>query len=166
MNVKIRPETAADDNAIHTVHAAAFPTMAEGDLVRNLWADSDARISLVAVDVDKVIGHVMLSRMDVQADGRAYRGLGLAPVAVLPELQRKGIGTALIEDGLHRARLEADIVFVLGEPDFYRRFGFSTEVAMRFASPYSGPYFMACILGEQLPAFGRADYAPAFARMG
>jgi putative acetyltransferase len=85
-------------------------------------------------------------------------------VSVLPDRQGTGIGTRLIRAGLERAELGGwQGVFVLGEPDYYRRFGFEQALASGFASPYAGPYLMALALGGSLPATtGRVDYAPAF----
>jgi putative acetyltransferase len=104
--------------------------------------------------------------MRVEADGEPMRGL--APVAVLPERQRQGVGSALVEAGLAEARAAGiDIVFLLGEPEYYGRFGFEPLVAQPFASPYAGPYFQALVLSDiALPASGSADYAPAFAALG
>jgi putative acetyltransferase len=80
-----------------------------------------------------------------------FRALGLAPVSVLPDRQRSGIGSALI----------------LGSPAFYRRFGFDPDLARGFQSPYAGPYLMALPLRGALPATsGAVAYAPAFAALG
>lgn len=166
MSVAVRPERGGDEQAIRKVHLAAFPTPAEADLVSMLRDDCDSVISLVATDGDQILGHVMLSRMRVEADGRSFRALGLGPVAVLPERQRTGVGGALITEAIRQAEERGEeLVFVLGEPDYYGRFGFWTEAAAPFASPYAGPYFMAKAFGVELPAFGTADYAPAFAKL-
>ena len=160
--LRIRPETADDAEAIRNVNLAAFPTAQEADLVRQLREGSDAGISLVAEDDGTIVGHVMLSRMKVEGDGRPFRALGLGPVAVDPDRQRQGIGAALIEEALRRAQDGGeDMVFLLGEPDYYRRFGFSAQAAAPFASPYAGPYFMARAF-VPLPRSGSAAYAPAF----
>ena len=166
MSVAVRPERGGDEQAIRKVHLAAFPTPAEADLVSMLRDDCDSVISLVATDGDQILGHVMLSRMRVEADGRSFRALGLGPVAVLPERQRTGVGGALITEAIRQAEERGEeLVFVLGEPDYYGRFGFWTEAAAPFASPYAGPYFMAKAFGVEPPAFGTADYAPAFAKL-
>ena len=166
MSLRVQPENAEDSDGIRAVHLAAFPTPAEADLVKMLQDDRDAEISLVAKDGVQVVGHVMLSRMQVEGDGRTYRALGLGPVAVIPELQGRGVGSGLIEEAMRLAeQREEEIVFLLGEPDYYRRFGFSPEAAAPFASPYAGPYFMAKSFGSPLPASGTAAYAPAFAKL-
>jgi putative acetyltransferase len=167
VTVRIQPENWEDEAGIRAVHLAAFPTPLEADLVRALHDDLDSVISLVARDGGNVVGHVLLSRMKVEGDGREYRALGLAPVAVTPDRQGQGIGSELIEDALRRAeRLGEELVFVLGEPDYYQRFGFDPKSAAPFASPYSGPHFMAKSFAAELPSSGTASYAPAFARIG
>jgi putative acetyltransferase len=167
MTVEIRPQSRDDADAIHAVHLAAFPEPLEAELVRALQSDGDAEISLVAVAEGRVVGHVLLSRMAVEGDGRTYRALGLAPIAVLLNYQRRGIAAALIEQALAQAgRNGEQMVFVLGEPAYYARFGFALEIAAPFASPYAGPYFMAKSFGAPRPSAGSAAYAPAFARRG
>ena len=161
----IRRSTPDDAGAIRHIHLAAFPSPAEADLVERLGQDGDAVISLIAEQGGDVFGHVLLSRMAVEGDGRPWRALGLGPVAVLPHRRRGGIGGALIEASLELARQEGEeIVFLLGDPAYYGRFGFTAEAAAPFASPYSGPYFMASKLADApLPLSGRADYPRAFA---
>jgi putative acetyltransferase len=165
----IRPETGGDFEAIRAVHLAAFPTSAEADLVTALHDDHDCEISLVAEQGGEIVGHVMLSRMSASAGSRAFRALGLGPVGVLPGAQGSGIGSALIRSALAVAgTLGEELVFVLGEPDYYARFGFSTEAAAPFASPFAGLYFMALWLRPDPapPVEGSADYAPAFGVLG
>ena len=165
----IRPAEPGDAARIRTVHEAAFPTAAEAGLVEALIREGDAVISLVAERQSEIVGHVLLSRMRVTGDGRALRALGLGPIGVLPGFQGGGIGGALIEAGLAIARATGEeIVFLLGDPEYYRRFGFSAAAAAPFASPYAGPFFMALALrpGFTPPAAGEAAYARAFADLG
>ncbi|HEX6375207.1 MAG TPA: N-acetyltransferase [Allosphingosinicella sp.] len=169
MTLTIRPESGDDVGAIRAVHLAAFPTAAEADLVARLHDDYDSEISLVAEQAGEIVGHALLSRMNVSGEGRVFRALGLGPVGVLPGTQGSGVGSQLIRAALATAEsLGEEVVFVLGEPDYYRRFGFSAEAAAPFASPYSGPYFMALWLRSDLeaPASGSAAYAPAFDVLG
>jgi putative acetyltransferase len=158
----IREEQPADRMAIRSVVMAAFEREAEADLVDWLREGGDSTISLVAQENGAVVGHVLFSRMSAP-----FRALGLAPVAVSPEWQRAGIGGALIRAGLERAREEGwEAVFVLGDPAYYRRFGFEPSLAQGFSSPYAGPYLMALALQGDLPvATGEIGYAPAFARL-
>lgn len=165
----IRPTEPADAAGIRAVHEAAFPSAAEADLVEALGRDGDALVSLVEERQGEIVGHVLLSRMTVSGDGEELRAVGLAPVGVRPGYQGGGIGGALIQAALAIARASGEqLVFVLGEPDYYGRFGFSAEAAAPFASPYAGPYFMALALrpGFVPPVAGSAAYAPAFSALG
>ena len=165
----VRPATGEDAEAIRAVHLAAFSTSAEADLVDRLHQDYDSEISLVAEQAGEIVGHVMLSRMGASADSRAFRALGLGPVGVLPGTRGSGVGSELVRAALAvAATLGEEVVFVLGEPEYYSRFGFSAEAAAPFASPYSGPYFMALWLRppSAQPASGSAAYAPAFDALG
>jgi putative acetyltransferase len=172
--VGIRAATAADADAIDSVIRAAFAGtgfghQGEAELVRMIDADGDALVSLVAEQSGVIVGHVLFSRMDVEADGAALSAAGLAPVSVVPDLQGQGIGDALIRAGLDALREQGvAISFVLGHETYYPRFGYSPELAARFASPFGGPHFMAMMLDSDAawPLGGRADYAPAFGRMG
>ena len=165
VGVAVRPARTSDAPAIRAVHAAAFPTAAEADLVEHLHRDGDVVLSLVAADGGAIVGHVMMSRMTAEGDGRALRAVGLAPVAVLRERQREGIGATLVQEAVARMRGEGEqFVFLVGAPAYYRRFGFAPETAAPFASPYAGACFLGLALnGAELPRRGRADYAPAFA---
>lgn len=165
---------AADAEAVDSVIRAAFAgtdfgDQGEAELVRMIAADGDALVSLVAEHGGAIVGHVLFSRMDIEADGAPLSGAGLAPVSVVPACQGQGIGDALIRAGLDALReQDCAISFVLGHETYYPRFGYSPELAARFASPFAGPHLMAMMLdsGAPWPLGGRADYAPAFGRMG
>ncbi len=166
----IHPLEPADFDAVDAVHRAAFASTAfghqgEAELVRAIHADGDALVSLVAESEGTIVGHALFSWMEVEADGVALKGAGLAPVGVLPKLHGEGVGSALIWRGLEMLQaLDIQISFVLGHPDYYPRFGYSAATAQPFASPFAGPHFMALLLDKavQLPESGRARYAPAF----
>lgn len=170
----IRPARAEDAEAIDAVIRAAFAAtgyghQGEAELVRMLEADGDALVSLVAESAGDVMGHVLFSRMAVEVDGARLPAAGLAPVSVAPASQRQGVGDALIRAGLEALRAQGvTISFVLGHESYYPRFGYSPGLAARFASPFAGPHFMAMMLDSDAawPLGGRADYAPAFGRMG
>lgn len=169
MTFRIRPAESADAEAIRRIHLSAFPSAIEADLVKRLELDGDLVISLIAEWQGEGVGHIALSRMKVETDDRSIRALGLGPVAMVRPMQGGGGGSALIHaaKGIAKATGE-ELIFVLGEPDYYRRFGFSAETARPFLSFYSGPFFMALALnpGFVAPERGRADYAPAFATLG
>ena len=163
----VRPARPEDAEAIHLVERAAFPTADEARLVEALVAAGDATLSLIADEDGSVLGHLLCSRMRVEADGRDLRAVGLAPIAVRPDSQGQGIGAALIRDALARSRAAGEeMMFVLGAPVYYERFGFSAQTARPFASPYSGEHFMAVRLTDgPSPRSGSAAYAPAFAAL-
>jgi putative acetyltransferase len=163
--MRIRPAARSDASEIRRIHLLAFPTDAEADLVEELVRDGSSRISLVGVEGGRLVGHVLFSRMNVDVEGEQLSALGLAPIAVLPDQQNRGIASALIERGIAEARrLGTDVIFVLGEPRFYGRFGFDAKAAEPFACAYAGPHFAALILNRQLRTGGpaSASYAPAF----
>lgn len=121
--VAIRTERLGDQAAIYAVHESAFSTPQEADLVDRLRASGRLPVSLVAERDDGVAGHIAFSPVTV--DDRLTSGLGLAPLAVRPEAQRQGIGSALVAAGLQQcAGRGAGFVVVLGEPEFYGKFGF------------------------------------------
>lgn len=159
----IRIAMPADRPQIDAILREAFPGPEEADLVTRLYDDGDVVISLVAVVGTEVCGTVVFSPMTAP-----FRALGLAPVAVRPDHQRQGVASALIHEGVELARVEGwDGIFVLGDPDFYQRFGFLAETAAPYENPYAGPYLMAMSLVEgDLPAAsGKVDYAKAFAAL-
>jgi putative acetyltransferase len=130
-SVRTRPETAADAAAIRRVHEQAFPTPAEAVLVDQLRTHGKATISWVAQHDGEVVGHILFSPVTVDGLSLSSPALGLAPVAVLPARQRQGVGASLVRDGLEACRHRGcGFVVVLGEPAYYRRFGF--EKASRY----------------------------------
>jgi putative acetyltransferase len=166
--ILVRPATDADAEAIRAVHLVAFQCADEADLVERLQRDGDSEISLVAHLHGEVLGHVILSRMEVTGDGRAYRALDLGPIAVRPWAQDGGVGRALVRTALAQAEaLGVEVVFVIGDPDIFYRFGFTSEAAEPFSSPYAGSWFMALRLRppSAMPSSGSAAYAPAFAAL-
>ncbi|MEP9351542.1 N-acetyltransferase [Xanthobacter sp. KR7-225] len=159
----IRDEMPADAAPLRALVAIAFGGPAEADLVDRLRADGDAAVSLVAQDASGLLGHLLLSPMEAP-----FAALALAPLCVRPDRQRAGIGGALVQAGMTQAReAGARAVFVLGDPDYYRRFGFRADLAAGFETPYAGRHFMALALGGPLPeASGVLRHAPAFAALG
>ena len=165
--MQIRLSREADSQGIRDVHLLAFPTAMEANLVDQLVADGDAAVSIVA-DEDGVVGHVLFSRMNVTANGQTLDALGLGPIGVIPHRQGESIGSALVEAAVREAKSAGtQMLFLLGEPGSYSRFGFTAAAAEAFESPYAGPYFQALPLVD-LPAVrsGVAKYAPAFDDLG
>jgi putative acetyltransferase len=161
----IRLETAADIEAIREVNRQAFGGDEEGRLVDLLRDGGFARLSLVAIQDDQVVGHILFSDLPIETERGTIHALSLAPLAVLPGYQRRGIGSMLVRDGLRIAEHAGhQIVIVLGHPEYYERFGFSAQRAERLTSPYSGPNFMALELeqGALEGVEGDVRYPPPF----
>lgn len=163
MTFTMRPCLAEDHEAVGRLVEAAFGGTDEALLVDRLRRDGDAAIELVAEAGGQVVGHALFSPM-----GAPFRALALAPLAVAPARQRRGIGDSLVREGLRLARSGGwDGVFVLGDPRYYGRFGFEAALAEGFACTYAGPHLMARSLGAELPAHsGTLTYAGAFAALG
>ncbi|WP_447041619.1 GNAT family N-acetyltransferase [Streptomyces sp. DSM 118878] len=164
-----RPETAEDTAAVHAVHAAAFPTSAEADLVDALRADPGAwlpGLSYVAEAPDgSVAAHALITRCRV--DGAP--ALALAPVAVLPEYQRTGAGSAVVRAVLDATRARGErLVLVLGHPEYYPRFGFRPASGYGIRPGFEVPdeAMMALVLdgsGDSAPLpRGMIEYPAAF----
>jgi len=139
----IRPEQPIDLDQIHELHRAAFAGPAEAELVDTIRSGAHfiPELSLVAVTGDgSVLGHVLISRIELQPsrDGAArIPVLALAPIAVLPAHQGRGIGTELMQEVLQRAdMLEEPFTVVLGSPPFYARFGFDPALPLGLTGPY------------------------------
>ena len=160
----IRPER-GDDAAIRALLVAAFGREAEADLVERLRRNGDFILSLVADD-SGVCGFAGFARLQMEGAQPVREAAGLAPVAVMPGLQRRGIGGALICEG-HRRLVEqgAPFVFVLGDPAYYARFGYSVAAAQRFKAAYAGPHFMALRLNAGAPEGGNIRYPAAFEQL-
>jgi putative acetyltransferase len=162
----IRPEALADRAAVRGVNCAAFGGNTEADLVERLHAGGDVLCGLVAEIAGRVVGHILFSRLPIVLERGIVTAAALAPLAVLPERQRQGIGTALVHHGLalcHERGVPA--VIVLGDPVYYGRFGFSVDLAGDIQTPWSGPHLMVIELvpGSLGDGRGAARYPPAFA---
>jgi putative acetyltransferase len=131
----IRPATTRDNHPIATVHNTAFGQPLEAQLVEALDREGLTLVSLVAELDRAVIGHILFTRVVMSTGERAA---SLAPVAVMPEHQNKGAGSALVRAGLEACgQLDVCVVVVLGHPEYYPRFGFSAESGRNLVSPYS-----------------------------
>jgi putative acetyltransferase len=140
---RIRDEAPADRDDIHAVHSAAFGRAAEADLVDALRRDGTAIVSLVATAVGRVVGHVLFSALRVERPGGTVRAAALAPLAVRPEWQRRGIGAALVDQGVARCRERGCAgIIVVGDAAYYGRFGFAAACVAGLLSPYAGPAFL------------------------
>lgn len=143
--VTIRFAVPPDASAISAVHRDAFGST-EGpeivELVAGLLEDATARplYSLVAEVAGDVVGHVLFTAVRIQPAGAQVAAQILAPLAVMPGQQGRGIGGALIREGLRQlSAAGVELVFVLGYPDYYSRFGFRPARALGLAAPYPIP---------------------------
>jgi putative acetyltransferase len=157
------------------VNAAAFPTDVEARLVDRLRETGHARLSLVAEsDGGALVGHVLFSPVTIvkglgasSITAPVGSGLGLAPVAVVPAEQRRGIGSALIREGLKACRRQGcGFVVVLGHPEYYPRFGFRRASEVGLGNEYGADEaFLVLELepGSLPPGGGLVKYGPEFA---
>jgi putative acetyltransferase len=166
----IRPIKETDFPAVRLVHLAAFSGPDEAALVDLLHTRGKGVISLVAVNDDLVIGHVLFSPAVVLGGPAGLRGLGLVPVAVVPQYQRKGAGTGMIQLGLKMAHLRGyDFCIVLGDPGYYTRFGFQPASHFGLQNEYNvKDEFMGLEFrrGALSDISGIAQYAPEFRELG
>lgn len=161
----VRVEEAADWSAVYTIYAEAFGQLIEAELVRQLHDDGDLILSLIARG-DEPAGHIAFSHLALP-ETPTIKGAALAPLAVRPAFQAKGVGYVLVRHSLEQLKSERyDLVVVLGDPDYYNRFGFTPRLASRLKTPYDGPYLQALALSEKgKEAHGLVSYARAFAEL-
>ena len=163
--MEIRPERPGDEAAIAEVIEAAFALAehrdgTEAQIVSRLREDGALTLSLVAVDDGTIVGHVAFSPVTI--DGADLNWFGLGPVAVQPDQQGKGLGSSLIREGLDRLReIGAAGCVLVGEPDYYCRFGFHADERLLYPG-LPQAYFQALSFSGDLPA-GTVAYHSAFA---
>lgn len=153
MNLKIRTESERDYPQIKNIHDNAFGQENEGNLIEKLRKNKNYvnAISLVAETNDKLVGHILFFPIQIINNERSHESLALAPMAVLPAYQNKGIGSELVESGLELARNKGyKSVIVLGHRDYYPKFGFEMAKNWNIKGPFDVPNenFMAIELVE------------------
>jgi putative acetyltransferase len=163
----IRREGPADAAAVRRVNESAFERGAEADLVDLLRAAGKATVSLVAVEDGEVVGHILFSPVTVASAQRELPALGLAPMAVMPPMQRRGIGSLLVGAGLAACRaIGHRAVFVLGHPEYYPRFGFVRASSYGISWEHEAPdeAFMALelVAGALRGVSGVVRFQPEF----
>jgi len=171
-DILIRAEEPADFAAIAEVNRLAFCGEGEAALVAKLrdWPGFIPELALVAVKGGKIVGHILISPVEIAPEGGAARAvpvLSLAPMAVLPELQNRGIGSALVRRGLDEARrLGHRIVVVVGHPHYYPRFGFEPARPRGLEAPFPVPdeafLVLELVPGALRGVRGTVVYPPAF----
>jgi putative acetyltransferase len=169
--VVIREEGIRDHAAIRVLYRTIFGRENESQLVDRLRDDGMHVVSLVAVDGEEVVGHVLFSEVRVETQRGPMLAAALAPIGVRASRQRAGIGSELIKEGFEICREKGRVAaLVLGDPKYYSRFGFRAEHARRLMSPYSdaGKNWMAAELvpGALRDVYGLVRYPDAFEVVG
>jgi putative acetyltransferase len=162
--VEIREECPDDIAAIREVNRRGFEEVQESNIVDALQTNGAALLSLVAIMHDRVIGHIIYSPASV---GEMVEGAALGPMAVLPEHQRQGIGSKLVEAGNRKIRDEGyPFIIVVGHPEYYPRFGFRPASKYGIKCEWDVPddVFMVRILNQakMQGVSGLAKYRPEF----
>lgn len=169
MTLKVRTETDADCDTITRINDLAFCRKQEGELVLNLRKrpEFDQRLSLVADAGREIVGHILFFPVVINSGSGINSTLSLGPMSVLPEYQKKGIGGALIINGLKKAqKLGFKSVVVLGHPQYYPKFGFSRASAWKITAPFEAPdeamMAMELVPGSLDFGGGEISYPPEF----
>jgi len=165
--IEIRPEIPDDAAAIRHVNQEAFGQIQEAEIVEELRSRGALTISLVAIQSNEIVGHIAFSPVKVELEHSKFDAIALAPMAVLPACQRKGIGSKLVRAGLEECRqIGHELVVVLGHPAYYPRFGFIPASTYGIKSEYDVPdeAFMALELrqGAFSGRSGIVKYQPEF----
>ena len=167
--IHIRPERPEDIASIDEINRLAFGGEEEAKLIKAIRGSDYflPELSLVAVEDDRIVGHILFSPVTIESSESSVTALALAPMAVVPEYQNKGIGTDLVKHGLAACKkLDYTIVIVVGHPEYYPRFGFKPAREYGLEAPFEVPddAFMALELvpGALKNVRGVVKYNPAF----
>lgn len=156
----VRIALQGDKPAIQDLNERAFGRLDEGRIITQLENDGAAILQIVAEMEGQIVGHLMFYHIGVL--GR-LGAIGLGPMCVDPWVQREGVGSGMVSAGLtHLKNNHASIVFVVGHPEYYPRFGFSEEATADFQGPWKGPHFMAIRLRYGPPMSGKLIFPQAF----
>lgn len=175
--IEIRDEKPGDESAIREVTEQAFEGSefgynGEAGLIDELRSQNAATISLVAEVSDQIVGHILFSPATIERKDGLSKGFGLAPMSVLPEFQKQGIGSRLIKDGLEIvSESDCDFVIVLGHPEYYPKFGFAPASASNVVCEFEGipdEAFMIRWFKQPASVDERvaAKYHPVFSSLG
>ena len=163
----IRKETPGDTLAVRYINKQAFGRDVEPDLIDKLRTRRASVLSLVAVQENRVVGHILFTPVTIESESSSATAVALGPMSVLPEYQRQGIGSQLVRTGLEELKTDKhEIVVVLGHPEYYPRFGFSPAGKYGINCEFEVPdeVFMALELrpGALAKTSGTVKYQPEF----
>jgi putative acetyltransferase len=162
--MKIREAHKSDFEEIFNVINSSFSTQSESDLVKQLILDDDVLINLVAESSGKIIGNVIVSKTTMEHDEGLFCG-GVAPVSVLPKHQLIGIGSKLMREVIKKSKMMSiDALFLVGDPNYYRRFGFTIS---KLKNDFSVKNFQELELTENclVNVNSKISYANAFVNL-
>jgi len=167
VEASIRPEQIGDAAAVDTLLRCAFGRAAEAELVARLRREAPGSLALVAERAGSIAGHILFSAVTIEGRERSWPAVGLGPMAVEPDDQRRGIGSALVRAGLDACAARGEgLVFVLGHPDYYPRFGFrlAARLGLRYGDGvFDGVFFLAELQPDAAAGrMGQVHYHPAF----
>lgn len=138
--ITVRHETSEDYKAVRQINELVFEQPGESRLVEGLRNQDIETISLVATIDNQIIGHIFFSPVTIEDSKDDFKAMGLAPMAVLPEFQKQGIGSKLVREGIQASKnARYQLIFVLGHPEYYPRFGFSEAMPLGFQCEYEAP---------------------------
>ncbi len=150
----VRFERPKDIDDVRLLNDKAFGQTVEGHIVDKLRKSCKEILSLVATSNNKVIGHILFSPVTIETQSGIIQGMGLGPMAVLPELQKQGIGSKLVKEGLRIINnTKCPFVIVLGHEKYYPRFGFQRASKYGLKSQWEGipdEAFMVMILNDSV----------------
>lgn len=168
MNTTIRKEEEKDHKQIYEVNKLAFQQENESKLIEKIRKSENfiPELSIVAEIDNRIVGHIFFSKIKIIGDSD-YESLALAPMAVIPEFQKRGIGSELIKKGIDKAKeLGFDSIIVLGHKEYYPKFGFQRASKWNIKCPFEVPddVFMAIELTEKAfeGAAGTVEYPDEF----
>jgi len=165
--IKIREEGPEDYIVIKETNDLAFGQEQESKIIDSLRKNCDNLLSFVAVDNGKVVGHIMFSPVIIDGSENPIQGMGLGPMAVLPEYQRRGIGSVLVKEGISILK-DRNCLFIIlvGHPEYYHRFGFKKASLYNIKCQWEVPEeaFMILVLNESAMSgvSGTAKYRDEF----
>jgi putative acetyltransferase len=159
----IRAAKPGDRPAIRSLLVEAFDGTAEAELVGRLAEEGAIVLELVADMAGRIVGHILFSRLMVSNDGTETPAVALAPLAVSSAHHGQGIGGALVDEGHRRLAASGErLSVVLGDPDYYARFGYRRDAAEGYDCDYQCDALQALAWRDDAPRTGRLVYASAF----